>query len=493
MRMINKNRTLRTVGVLLCCALLATTFQVEKSDEPVSIPVSAKSVEELRTEKEQNAAKIAEKQKELESLGSDQTQKEEYQKTLSEKITLQQTNIQIIDEELTRIQTSISDKEAEISQTEDDIVVMEQDIAVGLEEFKLRLRAMYVTGNGSLASALVGATDFYDLLSKYELISRVANHDNDLVNDLKDKLDACNEKKAELETEKAELSEQQQAETEKKDEFTQEMETLQTDYSQSEEELDRIAREQELVNHDIAALNERNEQLDAEEKQIQEAIRKAQEEAERKAKEEQQRKEQEAAAAAAEEARRQQEAANNASNNNSNNSSSDNNSNSSNTNNGGSNDNSNTGGGDNGGSTVTPSGGGFVWPCPGFYALSSGYGTRWGTVHGGIDIAGGNAGAAVVAAKSGTVIRAVSGCTHNYPKSSSCGCGGGYGNYVIIQHDGTYSTVYGHMQSLAVSEGDYVSAGQTIGYVGTTGFSTGYHLHFEIRVNGSRVDPMNYL
>ena len=74
-----------------------------------------------------------------------------------------------------------------------------------------------------------------------------------------------------------------------------------------------------------------------------------------------------------------------------------------------------------------------------------------------------------------------------------CGCGGGYGNYVIIQHDGTYSTVYGHMQSLAVSEGDYVSAGQTIGYVGTTGFSTGYHLHFEIRVNGSRVDPMNYL
>ena len=63
MRMINKNRTLRTVGVLLCCALLATTFQVEKSDAPVSIPVSAKSVEELRTEKEQNAAKIAEKQK----------------------------------------------------------------------------------------------------------------------------------------------------------------------------------------------------------------------------------------------------------------------------------------------------------------------------------------------------------------------------------------------------------------------------------------------
>ena len=107
--------------------------------------------------------------------------------------------------------------------------------------------------------------------------------------------------------------------------------------------------------------------------------------------------------------------------------------------------------------------------------------------------AGGNAGAAIVAAKSGTVVRVVTGCSHNYPNSGSCGCGGGYGNYVIIQHDGTYSTLYGHMASVSVSVGQSVSAGQTIGYVGSTGFSTGFHLHFEVRVNGTKVDPMKYL
>ena len=145
------------------------------------------------------------------------------------------------------------------------------------------------------------------------------------------------------------------------------------------------------------------------------------------------------------------------------------------------------------GSTVAPSGGGFTWPCPGFYTVSSTFGNRWGTTHGAIDIAGGNAGAAIVAAKSGTVVRVVTGCSHNYPKSGSCGCGGGYGNYVIIQHDGTYSTLYGHMASVSVSVGQSVSAGQTIGYVGSTGFSTGFHLHFEVRVNGTKVDPMKYL
>lgn len=82
----------------------------------------------------------------------------------------------------------------------------------------MRLRAMYVQGNDSLASALVGATDFYDLLSKYELMSRVANHDNELVNDLKDKLETCNEKKAELETEKSDLEQQQSDQQQKKDE-----------------------------------------------------------------------------------------------------------------------------------------------------------------------------------------------------------------------------------------------------------------------------------
>ena len=136
----------------------------------------------------------------------------------------------------------------------------------------------------------------------------------------------------------------------------------------------------------------------------------------------------------------------------------------------------------------------FAWPVPGFYYISTPYGSRWGSTHGGIDIAGGGiSGAPVVASRSGTVIYVSNGCSHNYGKSSSCGCGGGYGNYCIIEHDGTYSTVYGHMASVNVSYGQQVNQGDVIGYVGSTGWSTGYHLHFEIRVNGSRVDPSGYL
>ncbi|MDE6034877.1 MAG: M23 family metallopeptidase, partial [Ruminococcus sp.] len=141
-----------------------------------------------------------------------------------------------------------------------------------------------------------------------------------------------------------------------------------------------------------------------------------------------------------------------------------------------------------------PSSSGFIWPTPGKYYISSPFAQRWGTQHKGIDIGdAGIMGSDIVASKSGTVTYVSNSCTHNYGKSSSCGCGGGYGNYVIIQHDGTYSTLYGHMTSANVSVGDYVQQGDVIGTVGSTGWSTGPHLHFEVRVNGTQQDPLNFV
>ncbi|MBD5159952.1 MAG: M23 family metallopeptidase, partial [Ruminococcus sp.] len=141
-----------------------------------------------------------------------------------------------------------------------------------------------------------------------------------------------------------------------------------------------------------------------------------------------------------------------------------------------------------------PSSSGFIWPTPGYYYISSPFAQRWGTMHGAIDIGdAGIMGANIVASKSGTVTYVNNSCTHNYGKSSSCGCGGGYGNYVIIQHDGTYTTLYGHMTSANVSVGDYVQQGDVIGTVGSTGWSTGAHLHFEVRVNGTKQDPLNFV
>ncbi len=145
-------------------------------------------------------------------------------------------------------------------------------------------------------------------------------------------------------------------------------------------------------------------------------------------------------------------------------------------------------------------GGAFLWPVSGYYTISAGYASNDSVhkgKHYGIDIAGGGiAGKPVLAIADGYVYKSNSSCTHNYGKSSSCGCGGGYGNYVAIDHgtlNGTnYKAYYAHMSSITVSTGAYVKKGQVVGYVGTTGWSTGYHLHLGIMVNNSWVNPMNY-
>lgn len=132
-----------------------------------------------------------------------------------------------------------------------------------------------------------------------------------------------------------------------------------------------------------------------------------------------------------------------------------------------------------GGSTVGT--GNLVWPSYCTY-ITSRQGPRTHPVtgeyknHGGTDI-GASYGSAIYAADSGTVVR------------SSDGWNGGWGNYVMIDHGNGMQTLYAHMSSRAVSVGQTVSRGQTIGYVGSTGMSTGPHLHFEMYVNGSRIDP----
>ncbi|MBR1483878.1 MAG: M23 family metallopeptidase, partial [Ruminococcus sp.] len=138
----------------------------------------------------------------------------------------------------------------------------------------------------------------------------------------------------------------------------------------------------------------------------------------------------------------------------------------------------------------TPSGGDYVWPAPGVYYISSDYGDSEGRGYGhsGVDIAGPMF-STIVAASSGTVVATYSGCVHNWGKEGDCGCGGSYGNYVMIDHGNGKMTIYGHLSSVGVSEGQSVSAGQVIGQMGSTGHSTGSHLHFECRLNGSTYDP----
>lgn len=466
-----KRTAVKQIAALTAAILCIAGMRIQPAEK---LPAGAVTIAELEAQKAENNKKIAEYQQQLEQFSADQKEEEAYQAALQDKIDVLQNNMQIIDTELEAIKENIFRLDGDITNMEMTISEQKVEIDQGLEEFKLRLRAMYVNGNDSLASALVGATDFYDLLSKYELISCVARHDDTLVNDLKEELEEYDRN---LETLEAQRQQEEDAKAEqevKQEEARNSMDELNAAYAESEAEKARLEQEQALANQSIDDLKKANEEADAAEAEIYEAIRKAEEEARRKAEEEAKKRaaEEEARRKAAEAAAAQQAQQNSSSGNTA-----------------------------SAPTTSTPavstptedySGSSFGWPCPGHYYISSGFAWRWGKQHKGIDIAQSN-GADVVASRSGTVIKSYNGCTHNYGKSSNC-CGNGYGNYVIIMHDdGTYSTLYGHMSSIIVSVGTYVNKGQTIGYVGSTGHSTGPHLHFEIRKNGTAVDPSGYL
>lgn len=126
----------------------------------------------------------------------------------------------------------------------------------------------------------------------------------------------------------------------------------------------------------------------------------------------------------------------------------------------------------------------YTWPAPGYSTITSAYGMRYHPIlktrklHTGVDI-GAPSGAKIVAADSGRVI--------------FVGWSGGYGQTIIIDHGAGMSTLYAHQSKFAVSSGQNVVKGEVIGYVGSTGWSTGPHLHFEVRINGNPTDPMAYI
>lgn len=126
----------------------------------------------------------------------------------------------------------------------------------------------------------------------------------------------------------------------------------------------------------------------------------------------------------------------------------------------------------------------FTWPTPGYSTITSPYGMRYHPIlkynkmHTGVDI-GAPGGATIVAADSGTVIQT--------------GWLGGYGQVVVVDHGGGISTLYAHMSTIIAANGAAVDKGQTIGKVGSTGWSTGPHLHFEVRINGVYTDPRSYI
>lgn len=367
------------------------------------------------------------------------------QGTLKELETLKNDTEQYIvtmDNKLAEINTHIieldnkaSAKQAEIDEINIQLSEQEQDIQSQYEAMKKRIKFMYENGNTEYMDLILGSGSISEFLNKAEYISQIVEYDRNMLNKMRDTKVQIEETRAVLEEEQANLNNLLSMAQE-------EQNSVETLLAEKEKQL--TSMQQQIDNANTEIDNKKTEiyeqqQLIAE---IEEIERKRREEEERRRKEE--------------EERRRQEQNNQSGNNNA--------------------------------GSVKPSynGNGFTWPLPGYSRISSDYGYRgdpfgnksdpeW---HNGIDIPA-PSGTPIVAAASGVVAWSY------YSRTA--------GNWVGIDHGNGLYTVYMHMSLSAVTEGQTVSAGTVIGYVGSTGRSTGPHLDFSVRLNGSYVNPHNYL
>ena len=434
------NKLKRILCAMLCVCMISI---------PMAIPttVSAEdSISDLEQQLQQLEQENQKYQKILDDTKSDIAEKEEYKSALVSKV-------QVLDEKIAVTREKISSLNDDIKEKQDAYDKGLSEVEDQFDALANRLRILYMSGNATDLEIIFGAKDFSDLIDKMELVKSLANSDKELISEIQTKLDELSTKKESLEADKKDLETQQASLKSDQDEFNKLI-------SDNDEILKNLYASNSEAQNSLESAALQSDEIEAKISQYYAAQK-----------------------ATAEHAAQASQSSSSSGSSSSSSSSSSSGSSSSGSSNSGSS------------SVIVPSGSGFAWPTPGFTYLSSPWREDRETYnHGGIDIAGaGIMGTPVVAAADGTVIASNSSCTHNWGKSYSCGCGGGYGNYVMISHGSGLYTVYGHASALLVSTGDKVTAGQTIAQVGSTGISTGNHLHFGVSLNGSYVSPWNYL
>lgn len=432
------NKLKRILCAMLCVCMISI---------PMAIPttVSAEdSISDLEQQLQQLEQENEKYQKILDDTKSDIAEKEEYKSALVSKV-------QVLDEKIAVTREKISSLNDDIKEKQDAYDKGLSEVEDQFDALANRLRILYMSGNATDLEIIFGAKDFSDLIDKMELVKSLANSDKELISEIQTKLDELSTKKEALEADKKDLETQQASLKSDQDEFNKLI-------SDNDEILKNLYASNSKAQNSLESAALQSDEIEAKISQYYAAQK-----------------------AAAEHAAQASQSSSSSGSSSSSSSSSSSGSSSSGSSSSGSS------------SVIVPSGSGFAWPTPGFVSLSSEwFEDREVYNHGGIDIAGaGIMGTPVVAAADGTVVATNSSCTHNWGKSYSCGCGGGYGNYVMISHAGGKMTVYGHLTSLTVSSGQTVSRGQVIGYVGSTGNSTGPHLHYECRLNGVRYNPMS--
>lgn len=380
-----------------------------------------------------------------------------------------QAEIRALDAQITQVNIKIDQLngemqklQAEIAQTKADLEAAKAELLEKKELYAKRLRAMYIANDRGYLDILLDSTDATSIIGNARMIRSIATSDRELIDEINAKVKEIEEKQALLaEQEKQLAQKQEQARIERSNfeaanaQKTGYMNSLMSNLSAYEAQYDAMLRESDAIESQIANLDL--------------SIQKAKEEesariAKQRAAAEEARREKEAAARKASRSTGRIASTRSVSVNSAPAVSND---------------------VVSYGEKATPEAktGEFYWPVPGHHRITSPFGYRihpilkYRKLHTGVDIGAPN-GTPVVSAGSGTVIAS---------RFMS-----GYGNCIMIDHGGKV-TVYAHLSSRAVSPGQSVSAGETIGYVGSTGMSTGAHLHFEVRVNGAVQNPLNYL
>ncbi|MDO5551337.1 MAG: peptidoglycan DD-metalloendopeptidase family protein [Lachnospiraceae bacterium] len=338
-------------------------------------------------------------------------------------------NLEALSDELETLNGQINSKEEEIAVTQEELEEARKTEEKQYAAMKLRIKYMYEKGDTSFIDMLMEAKNFSELLNRAEYISKISEYDRQQLDAYAATKQSIADREVQLEGEHQELLALQESTEAKHASVEQLLSVKQNELKNYET---KIASAQGQINEyekDIAAQEEKIKQIEAEIK------RKEEEEAKRKAEEE----------------KKKALAANSSNNSN---------------------------------STASSGNTKFIWPCPSSRRITSGFGSRSSPTEGassnhqGIDI-GASTGSSIVAAADGVVSIAT------YSASA--------GNYVMISHGGGLSTVYMHCSKLNVSAGQSVKQGQVIAKVGSTGYSTGPHLHFGVRSGGTYVNPAKYV
>ena len=385
------------------------------------------------------AASLSQIRKNIQNKQQELKENTEKSKDLSNQIESLEKQIDSKQADVDKLESAISEAETKLSGLKKELEEAERRVDQQDEDLNARLRNMYKNGSVGFLDVLLESDDISEFLTNLDMVQKVYAQDKDTLKELKTTYD-------EIDTKKQEIASLQEELTASKELAEEQKASLQADKKSVEKQKEEVDTEGELTASQL-------KQLEADQASLEAEIRAANEAS----------------------------ASNSSSNNSSSSSKPSSNSSSkpsSSSSSKPSSNNSSSSSGSSSGKTYTHNGITMKFPLPYYNKVSSHYGTRASGYHKGVDLAVGS-GTPIYAAAGGKVIRA----SNHWS----------WGNHVVISHGNGYSTLYAHCSKLLVKRGQTVSAGQQIAKVGSTGHSTGPHLHFEVYKNGARINPEPFI